>query len=157
MFKEKRHYGWFEATMKTRLKWLGAVGWEANSDSGHKIIIDGAPSIGGKNEGCRPMELVLKGLCGCSAMDVMSMLTKQRQNVTSAEIEAEAQRAESVPAVFTAIHLTYRFTGPSLKAIAVERAVRLSMEKYCSVTRMLEPTVEITYCVELNSVSLSEA
>ena len=103
------------------------------------------------------MELVLKGLCGCSGMDVMSMLTKQRQTVISAEIEAQAQRAASVPSVFTAIHLTYRFTGTSLKATAVERAVRLSMEKYCSVTKMLEPTVEITYSVELNSVSVSEA
>ena len=140
--------------MKTTLKWLGAVAWEAESDSGHKMVIDGAPSIGGENMGCRPMELVLKGLCGCSAMDVMSMLKKQRQTVQTAEIEAEATRADSVPSVFTSIHLKYRFTGTDLKESALQRAVRLSMEKYCSVTRMLEPTVEITYCLTLNSVRL---
>ena len=102
------------------------------------------------------MELVLKGLCGCSAMDIMSILTKQRQTVSSAQIEAVAKRADQIPSVFTSIHLNYRFSGPNLKATAVQRAVRLSMEKYCSVTKMLEPTVEITYCVELNSDSLTE-
>ena len=142
--------------MKATLQWQGGVAWTAESDSGHKIVIDGAPSIGGKNQGCRPMELVLKGLCSCSAMDVMSMLVKQRQSVEVAEIHAEAERSKSVPAVFTKIHLQYFIDGSELKQSAVDRAVRLSMEKYCSVTKMLDPTVEITYGVTLNSVSLEK-
>ena len=142
--------------MKATLNWLGGVAWTAKSDSGHKIVIDGAPSIGGKNQGCRPMELVLKGLCSCSAMDVMAMLVKQRQTVEKAEIHAEAERSKSVPAVFTKIHLQYSIDGAGLKQSAVDRAVRLSMEKYCSVTKMLEPTVEITYGVTLNSVRLKK-
>ncbi len=141
--------------MKTCLLWQGGVAWEAASDSGHTLVLDGSPSIGGENRGCRPMELVLKGLCGCSAMDVMSILNKQRQTITKASIEAEAVRADSIPAVFESIHVKYLFEGPALKVKAVERAVSLSMEKYCSVTRMLAPTVEITYSVVTNSARVS--
>ena len=137
--------------MKTSLIWLGGVAWQATADSGHKMVLDGSPKIGGENRGCRPMELVLNGLCGCSAMDVMSMLKKQRQDITSATIEAEADRADAVPAVFTSIHVVYRIGGNALRPSAVQRAVKLSMEKYCSVTRMLAPTVEITYSVKINS------
>ncbi len=141
--------------MKTRLTWRGGVAWDACSDSGHTITLDGSPSIGGQNLGSRPMELVLKGLCGCSAMDVMSILKKKRQIVESAEITADAERADAVPAVFSRIHLVFSFVGNDLKPGALERAVELSVTKYCSVVKMLSPTVEITYAVQLNSVTLN--
>jgi len=140
--------------MKTRLTWCGGVAWDACSDSGHTITLDGSPAIGGMDRGSRPMELVLKGLCGCSAMDVMSILNKQRQTVESAMITAEAERANAIPAVFSKIHLTFAFEGETLKAKALQRAVELSVNKYCSVSKMLSPTVEITYAVQLNSDSL---
>ena len=102
------------------------------------------------------MELVVKGLCGCSAMDVISILNKQKQTIEKATIHAEAQRTDDIPAVFRHIHLTFSFHGATLKAHLLSRAVALSVEKYCSVAKMLSATVEITYSVELNSVRLEQ-
>lgn len=139
--------------MKLRLKLVEGVTWVASGDSGHGLVIDGAPAIGGQNLGMRPMELVLAGLGGCSAMDVISMLRKQRQDVVDCEIEVVAERADSIPKVFTEIEMHYRVIGRNLNPKSVERAVNLSREKYCSVTRMLEATAEITTafeCVELD-------
>ena len=137
--------------MKTTLTWRDGVAWNARSDSGHQITLDGSPKIGGMNQGCRPMELVLKGLGGCSAMDVMSILKKKRQIVESASITLEATRSDTVPAVFSKIHLTFSFGGDTLRMNALEHAVDLSVNKYCSVAKMLSATVEITYAVVLNS------
>lgn len=135
--------------MHAKLTWVDGVAFMAEADSGHGQIIDGAPAIGGRNLGARPMELVLMGLASCSAMDVMSILKKARQRVTDCVITADAERADSVPKVFTRIHLVYRVTGTALKPAVVERAVRLSMETYCSVSKMLAHTAEITHAVEL--------
>ena len=121
----------------------------AEADSGHGQIIDGSPEIGGRNLGARPMELVLMGLASCSAMDVMSILKKARQDVTDCVITADAERAETIPKVFTKIHVVYRVTGHALKPAAVERAVTLSMQTYCSVSKMLAQTAEITHAIEL--------
>jgi len=131
-----------------RIKLLEGVTWVTSGDSGHGVVIDGSPAIGGQNLGMRPMELVLAGLGGCSAMDVISMLRKQRQDVVDCVIELSGQRAETIPKVFTDIQMTYRVTGNDLSKTAVERAVRLSAEKYCSVSKMLEDSVRITHVIE---------
>ena len=140
--------------MKTRLDWIGGVAWSAQSDSEHTITIDGSPNIGGANLGPRPMELVIKGLCGCSAMDIISILNKQKQIIETATIHAHAERGDSIPATFKHIHLKFCFQGKTLKPSLLSRAVSLSVEKYCSVAKMLSATVEITYAVELNSVTI---
>lgn len=135
--------------MRAKLTWVDGVAFMAESDSGHGQIIDGSPSIGGRNLGARPMELVLMGLASCSAMDVMSILKKARQDVTDCVITADAERAETIPKVFTKIHLVYTVTGNGLKPAVVERAVKLSMETYCSVSKMLAHTADITHAIEI--------
>ena len=142
--------------MKTTLTWDSGVAWRAVSDSGQSIVIDGAEKIGGTGRGPRPMELVLKGLCGCAAMDIMVILKKQRQWVHAAKIEADAIRTETVPAVFESIQLTFYFEGEELKPALVGRAVSLSVEKYCSVAKMLSHCVEISYSVVVNGDSISK-
>ena len=121
------------------------MAFQATSDSGHTVLIDSAEAVGGQNRGPRPMEMVLMGMGGCSAIDVMSILQKKRQEVTDCVIDLDARRAETVPKVFTHIHARYVVTGRNVSEKAVERAVSLSMEKYCSATRMLASSVEITY------------
>jgi putative redox protein len=135
--------------MKARLKLIENVCLLGEADSGHGVVIDGAPEIGGRNLGVRPMEMVLIGLGGCTAMDVLSILKKQRQQVTDFTIELEAQRREEPPKVFTEIHLRYIIKGRDLKDIHVKRAVELSAEKYCSVSAMLEKTAKITHDYEI--------
>src|SRR5947208_14499846 len=117
--------------------------------SGHSIVIDGAPEAGGRNIGVRPMELVLGGAAACTAFDVVWILKKARQPVADCIVDAEAERAEIEPKVFTRIHLRYRVAGRGLDPRQVERAVKLSKEKYCSATIMLGSTADITYDVEI--------
>lgn len=117
----------------------------AESESGHGVIIDSAPQVGGRNLGPRPMEMVLMGMGGCTAIDVMSILRKARQQVTDCRVEVTAERAETVPKVFTRIHVQYVITGHDLSEKSVARAVSLSADKYCSVSRMLAASVEITH------------
>lgn len=136
--------------MQARVKWLDHMTFVGESPSGHSIVMDGSPDHGGRNLGIRPMEAVLLGLGGCSAFDVISYLRKARQDVEDCEVLLDAQRADSIPAVFTRIDLTYRVRGRNLSVDHVQRAVSLSMEKYCSVTKMLESTVEIHYRVEMD-------
>lgn len=135
--------------MRARIKQIEGVTWMAEADSGHGVVIDGSPAIGGRNRGMRPMEMVLAGLCGCSGMDVISILAKQRQDVVDCVIEAEAERAERPPKVFTRIALTYRITGRKLRPSAVRRAVDLSAQTYCSVSAMLRDQVPISHRVVL--------
>ncbi len=129
--------------MKSVVKWTDHIQFVAEVGSGHAIVVDGSPDHGGRNTGARPMELVLAGAASCTAIDVILMLQKSRQQVTSFSVEADADRATTDPKVFTAIKLTFRVTGKSLDANAVERAVKLSKEKYCSATAMLGHTAEI--------------
>ena len=131
--------------MKARIKWVEGATFVAESGSGHAMIIDGPPDHGGRNLGPRPMETVLMGLGACSAFDVMSILRKSRQAVASCHVELDAERADAVPAVFTRVHMRYVVRGRDLRLAAAERAVRLSVDKYCSVTAMLRPRVEITH------------
>ncbi len=140
--------------MKARVKWLDHMSFVAESGSGHSIVLDGSPEHGGRDLGIRPMESVLIGLGACSAFDVVLMLKKARQNVLDCEVVLEAERADAVPAVFTKIEMVYRIAGTELSKKQVDRAVSLSAEKYCSVSKMLEESVEITHRVEISPDSL---
>ena len=140
--------------MKATVDWTGNAGFKAISGSGHTVQLDGPPDHGGKNQGPRPMEMVLMGLGGCSSFDVMSILQKSRQDVTACHAELEAERADTVPSVFTKIHLHFVVTGDNLKENLVRRAVSLSAEKYCSASIMLEKAgVEITHSHEIRASS----
>jgi putative redox protein len=130
--------------MKATIKWLDNVQFVAEAGSGHGLVIDGAPEHGGRNTGFRPMELVLAGAASCTAFDVVLMLNKSRQKFSSLHVDADAERAEVDPKVFTSIKLTFKVTGRGLDPAAVERAVKLSKEKYCSATAMLGMTAKIT-------------
>ena len=135
--------------MRARLKWLGEVAFEAESGSGHRLVLDGAPEHGGQNAGLRPMEAVLIGMGACSAFDVVTILKKARQAVSDCVVELEADRAEDPPKVFTQVRMRFVVTGKNLRPAAVERAVTLSAEKYCSATAMLRPTVDIRHEAEI--------
>ena len=135
--------------MKAKLKHLGKMRFDAAADSGHQITMDASPAVGGENAGPRPMEMVLMGLGGCSGIDVVMILKKSRQQVTGCEIELNAERADTAPKVFTRIHVHYIVTGNNLDRTKVDRAVVLSMEKYCSVTLMLRASVQITHGFEI--------
>lgn len=137
--------------MKATINWTGDASFRATSGSGHSIQLDGPPDQGGRDLGPRPMEMLLMGLGGCSSFDVMNILKKSRQQVTDCRTELDAQRADAVPAVFTAIHLHFVVTGHQLKENLVKRAVSLSAEKYCSASIMLEQAgVNITHSYEIH-------
>jgi len=142
--------------MQARIKWLDHMSFVAESGSGHSIVLDGSPDHGGRNLGIRPMESVLIGLGACSAFDVVLMLKKARQNVSDCEVLLEAERADAVPAVFTRVEMVYLVSGTGLSEKQVNRAVSLSAEKYCSVSKMLEQSVEITHRVEFKPGSLAD-
>ena len=131
--------------MKARVKLLEDVCFIGQSESGHSVVMDGAPEAGGKNLGVRPMEMLLMGLGGCSAFDVVMILRKSRQQVSDCVADLDATRADSDPKVFTKIHVHFTVTGRSLDPKRVEQAVKLSAEKYCSASIMLGKTAEITH------------
>ena len=135
--------------MKATIKWIDGVSFVGESESGHAVVIDGPPSAGGRNIGMRPMELVLVGMGACSAFDVVSILTKGRHDVTNCQADLAAERAEEDPKVFTKIHVHFKVSGRGLRANAVERAVQLSAEKYCSASIMLGKTAAITHDFEI--------
>lgn len=136
--------------MKATVKWVDGVRFVGESDSGHSVVMDGAPEHGGRNLGLRPMEMVLVGVGGCSSFDVIEMLHKSRQKVVDCRVELDAQRADAVPAVFTKIHLHFVVSGVDLKESHVARAVSLSAEKYCSASIMLRAGgVEVTHSHEI--------
>lgn len=136
--------------MKATITWAGEVKFEAESGSGHTIIIDGPPDHGGKNQGVRPMELMLLGVGGCASFDVVHILKKSRQDVTDCVAQVEAERVDDVPAVFSKIHLHFVVKGKGLKEAHVKRAVELSAEKYCSASIMLSKGgVEISHSYEI--------
>ena len=123
--------------MKGTVKWADGAMFLGESGSGHTVVMDGPEDLGGRNMGVRPMEMLLLGTGGCSIYDVLSMLKKSRQAVTDCRVELEAERADEVPAVFTRINMHFVVTGTGLKDSAVQRAVELSAEKYCSASIML--------------------
>lgn len=138
--------------MKATIKWIDGVSFVGESESGHAVVLDGPPSAGGRNIGIRPMELLLIGMGGCSAFDVVSILTRGRQDLVDCRAELSAERAEEDPKVFTRIHVHYVVSGRGLKAATVERAIKLSAEKYCSASIMLGKTAEVTHDYEIVDV-----
>jgi len=135
--------------MKTSVRWHRGVSFVGETQSGHAVVVDGAPEAGGRNLGPRPMELVLLGTAACTAFDVVWILRKARQPIADCVVDATAERAPAEPKVFTAIHLNYRIAGRGLDRRQVDRAVSLSKEKYCSATIMLGATAKITYEVSV--------
>ncbi|NUP07011.1 MAG: OsmC family protein [Polyangiaceae bacterium] len=137
--------------MKVSVRRIDGVTFEARNDAGAISMMEGPPDLGGKGSALRPMETLLAALAGCSAVDVVKILTQQKEPLESLEIDVEGTRADAVPAVFTSIHVRFRIGGP-VAANKATRAVALSVEKYCSVTKMLEQAVKITHEVVLNGV-----
>ncbi|MBT7444066.1 MAG: OsmC family protein [Methylococcales bacterium] len=135
--------------MNTKIKWVDNAMFVAKSGSGHSVVMDGPEDFGGQNLGVRPMEMVLMGLGGCTAFDVLLILKKGRHNVTDCEVEITAERSESVPKVYTKIHVHFVVTGRGLTEKAVARAVELSSTKYCSVSIMLGHSVEMSHGFEV--------
>jgi putative redox protein len=136
--------------MQVEIQWGGDARFNGTSGTGHQIVMDGPEDHGGKNQGPRPMEMLLLGMGGCTSFDVMSMLKKARQEVTDCVAKINAERAETIPSVFTRIHIHFIVTGHNLKASQVQRAVSLSAEKYCSASIMLERAgVDITHDFEV--------
>jgi putative redox protein len=121
----------------------------AETGSGHMVTMDGSPDAGGRNLAPRPMELVLAGAGGCSSFDVVLILKRGRYEVNGCELRMKAERAETDPKVFTRINMHFVVTGKGLKPEAVERAVKMSAEKYCSATIMLGKTAEVTHSFEI--------
>ena len=136
------------------MSWNGPSGmsFRAETGSGHMVAMDGAPEGGGHNLAPRPMEMVLVGTGGCSAYDVVLILQRSREDVRGCEVTLKAERADLDPKVFTRINFHFTVTGRNLKPTAVERAVRLSHEKYCSASIMLAKTAEMTHSFEIVEV-----
>ena len=136
--------------MQTSVHWLENVAFEAKTQSGHSLIMDGSAEYGGENRIPRPMELLLTGLGGCASFDIVTILKKARQDITDVRCELKAERADTIPAVFTKIHLHFVVTGKAIKDKQVAKAVELSAEKYCSASKMLsDGGVEITHDYEI--------
>jgi putative redox protein len=135
--------------MKARVQLVEGMTFVVESGSGHAVVVDAAPDVGGKNLGARPMELVLMGTGACSAIDVVHILRKSRQAVTGCVVELDSERAPEDPKIFTKIHMHYVVTGKGLAQAQVERAIKLSKEKYCSATIMLAHTAAITFDYEI--------
>jgi len=139
--------------MKARVKWVEDVTFVGESGSGHAVVMDGPPESGGRNLGVRPMEMLLIGMGGCTAFDVVLILKKARQQVTDCVVEIEAERADTEPRVFTRIQVNFVVTGFGLSDKQVARAVELSAEKYCSASIMLGKSAKITHAYELVEAS----
>ena len=137
--------------MKARIKWVEGASFLGETDSGHAVLMDGPADGGGRNLGPRPMEMVLIGTGGCTAYDVVAILKKQRQQISDCVAEIHAERADTDPKVFTKIHFHFIVSGKDLKSEQVERALKLSAEKYCSASIMLGKTAEITHDFEIQS------
>ena len=136
--------------MSARIKWVENVMFVAESGTGHAIVLDGAAESGGKNLGMRPMELMALGVGSCSSYDVVTILKKARQKITSCEAEISSKRVDSTPAVFESIHLHFKVAGSELSEKQVERAIELSADKDCSASIMLKNAgVGVTHDFEI--------
>ena len=135
--------------MQVKVKWIDGVSFVGESESGHAVVLDGAPENGGRNIGMRPMEMLLIGMGGCTSFDVVAILKKARQPIVHCVAEIEATRADTVPKVFTKIHVHFVLTGTGLNPVQVERAVKLSAEKDCSASIMLSQACPISHDFEI--------
>ncbi|HEY2875478.1 MAG: OsmC family protein [Reyranellales bacterium] len=136
-------------TNTAKVSWVDGALFVAEGGSGHTITMDGAADIGGRNLASRPMEVMLMGMGGCTAIDVVSMLKKQRQDIEGVEVSLSGERATEHPMVYTEVKLVYTVRGRKLNRALVERAVSLSDEKYCSATAMFKKTAKVTHEVVL--------
>lgn len=139
--------------MDAKVVWKDRMSFEGSAPSGFTLPLGADPAVGGDNDGFRPMELIAIGLAGCTAMDVISILQKKRQDVTSFEVHVDAQRAVEHPKVFTNIKITYVIKGYQVEQAAVERAIELSATKYCPAQAMLEKAVQIEHSYEIHEAS----
>jgi len=138
--------------METQLKWAGNAAFIGRASSGHTVVMDGPAEGGGRNLGPRPMEMLILGMGACTTYDVVSILKKSRQEITDCEIKVTSRRADSDPKIFTDIHIHFIVSGTRLKEKQVERAIKLSAEKYCSASIMLGATANITHDFEIIDV-----
>lgn len=136
-------------TMQVSVSWRGQMAFEGETGSGHRLMLDGPPDLGGDDRGPRPMEMLLLGLGSCSGVDVVHILQRGRHDVSDCVVEVSGERADEPPKVFTKIHLHYRVSGRGLKDSVVRRAVALSADKYCSASLMLAKAAEITHDFEV--------
>ena len=141
--------------MECTVHWVADAGMAmlAETGSGHTLTMDGAPDGGGRNLAPRPMETLLAGAGGCTAYDVVLILKRGRHDVTGCQVQLRAERAQSDPKVFTALHMHFIVSGRDLSMAVVERAVALSHEKYCSATAMIGHTASISTSVELREAA----
>lgn len=135
--------------MRARIKWVEQVSFIGETESGHSVVMDGPPAGGGRNLGPRPMEMLLIGTGACTAYDVVTILKKGRQQITDCVVDIQSDRADTDPKVFTSIHLHFVVTGKDLKHEQVERAIKLSADKYCSASIMLGKTAKVTHDFEI--------
>lgn len=135
-------------THEVKLQIVGPAAFEATAGSGGSLVVDGSPDIGGEGRGMRPMELLLSALASCSAMDVVHILRKQRQTIDDLTIEVKGERADATPAPFVAAHLVFKAKG-DIADNKLQRAVALSVEKYCSVGLSLDPNIKVTWEAQL--------
>lgn len=135
--------------MKARIQLVEGMTFIAESGSGHAVVVDASPDVGGLNLGPRPMELLLMGTGACSAIDVVHILRKARQTVARCVVEMDSDRAPDDPKVFTRIHIHFIVTGKGIASAHVERAIKLSQEKYCSATAMMAKTAVVTSDFEI--------
>ncbi|KAA3653028.1 MAG: OsmC family protein [Proteobacteria bacterium] len=135
--------------MECVVKWVGDASFMAETGSGHAVMMDGAPEAGGRNLAPRPMEMLLVGAGGCTAFDVVLILKRGRHPVADCQVRIQADRAETDPKVFTRLHYHYVVSGDGLKPAAVERAIHMSAEKYCSASIMLGQTAEVSHTWEI--------
>ena len=135
--------------MNISVKWIDGMLMVGQSDSGHAIVMDGPPEIGGENLGVRPMEMLLLGMTGCTVIDVISTLKKMREDVVDCQTQVSADRSEEYPKVFTNIHVHFVFRGKQLNTSKIDKAIKLSAEKYCSASIMLGKTAVITHDFEI--------
>ena len=135
--------------MNIFVKWIDGMLMVGKSESGHAIVMDGPPEIGGENLGVRPMEMLLLGMAGCTMIDVVSTLEKMRENLSDCQTKVSADRGTEYPKVFTNIHVHFILRGMKLNPSKVEKAIKLSAEKYCSASIMLGKTAVITHDFEI--------
>jgi putative redox protein len=127
------------------LLWKGKLVFEAQTESGHRFLLDAKPEVGGENRGAAPMEVLLVSLAGCTGMDVASILKKKRVNLQSMTVKVNGEKAPEHPKYFTRIDVEFNFEGYGIKEEDVKRAIELSKDKYCSVSVMLKDKAEISY------------
>ena len=135
--------------MNISVKWIDGMLMVGKSDSGHAIVMDGPPEIGGENLGIRPMEMLLLGMAGCTMIDVVSTLKKMREDVVDCQTQVSADRSEEYPKVFTNINVHFILKGKQLNPSKIDKAIKLSAEKYCSASIMIGKTAVITHDFEI--------